>query len=219
MDFSYDLEITLKKKEMLSTIQRYDSTVNLLITSVIAIMSFGVIYGIEALLLTNLAIYLIGQKILMWKDLMAKHAMYCEVFLENDESRYHWEGINDESTDRDKQGKGGADTARDREIIWLSVGNCAVFIFFFLKGIKLSDTPDWSILTAIGVAFMIMLAIVSCVAIVIYFYNQPSVHENRQRWRRIFLDIQASRACEPSKGKTAPASAPQVSRDARQEDA
>ena len=106
MKINYIEEIAHKKAEINAAIDRYHSTVTFMITTVVAILSFGV--SVNSAIITFFGLIantLLWSKATIYKNVMAQHSAYCQVFLENDESGFLWETINHRITEKEEQNK------------------------------------------------------------------------------------------------------------------
>lgn len=176
MRFDKSGEMAIMKEDLLKAIEIYDNTIKFMITCTLTVISLGITVNSPILLfLTYPIIFLLGKKVFFWRDSVAKKGAYCSVFLEGDDSGYHWETINSIVPDGKREKKNRTiDFSKDLEINFLLLLNTAViFLKFYLIKTDQAGLEEYII---IGVAFV--LFIISAV----YFYRKDSVSEVRQMW-------------------------------------
>ena len=188
MEPNYELEITLKRDEILQTIGRHEFSLRFLITTTVTVIAFGLTTKIELIPLAHVLIFLLGRRVYLWHDELAKHAAYCMVFLENETSRYYWETINQASVAlaaRKKKEK-GIDVTTDKEIPFLIVITQLTFLWCYF------NSPVDTI-GVLGVPIMIISTIFAIGAFIWFFFYTASVYARREAWERIFRKIKADR--------------------------
>ena len=188
MEPNYELEITLKRDEILQTIGRHEFSLRFLITTTVTVIAFGLTTKIELIPLAHVLIFLLGRRVYLWHDELAKHAAYCMVFLENETSRYYWETINQASVAlaaRKKKEK-GIDVTTDKEIPFLIVITQLTFLWCYF------NSPVDTI-GVLGVPIMIISTVFAVGAFIWFFFYTASVYARREAWERIFRKIKADR--------------------------
>jgi len=188
MEPNYELEITLKRDEILQTIGRHEFSLRFLITTTVTVIAFGLTTKIELIPLAHVLIFLLGRRVYLWHDELAKHAAYCMVFLENETSRYYWETINQASVAlaaRKKKEK-GIDVTTDKEIPFLIVITQLTFLWCYF------NSPVDTI-GVLGVPIMIISTVFAIGTFIWFFFYTASVYARREAWERIFRKIKADR--------------------------
>jgi hypothetical protein len=187
MEPNYELEIKLKRDEILQTIGRHEYSLRFLITTSVTVIAFGLTTKIELIPLAHVLILLLGRRVYLWHDELAQHAAYCIVFLENETSKYYWETINQASVTlaaKEKKEK-GIDVITDKEIPFLIAITQLTFLwcyFYSLNALSVWDT-----------FLMITSTIFSIGLFIGFFFFTASVHTRRKAWEKIFREIKTDR--------------------------
>ena len=188
MEHNYELEIKLKRDEILQTIGRHEFALRFLITTTVTIIAFGLTTKIELIPLAHVLIFFLGRRVYLWHDELAKHAAYCIVFLENETSKYYWETINQASVElaaKEKKEK-GLDVLADKEIPFLIVITQLTFLWCYFDSL-VGTIGVWDI-------FLMMIStILSFGAFIWLFFFTASVYTRRNAWEKIFMEIKADR--------------------------
>ena len=188
MEPNYELEIKLKREEILQTITRHEFSLRFLITTTVTVVAFGLTTKIELILLAHVLILLLGRRVYLWHDELAKHAAYCMVFLENETSRYYWETINQASVTlaaKEKKEK-GIDVITDKEIPFLIALTQVTFLWCYFHS-HTSTIDVW------GALLMVLSTIFAVAAFIWLFFFTPSVYTRREAWEKIFSEIKTDR--------------------------
>ena len=173
------------KEELLNTTEIYDNSVKFLITSSLTVISLAITVNSPILLiLVYPIIFLFGRKVFFWRDSIAKKGAYCCVFLEGNDSGFHWESINSLPPKEKRTKKSRTiDFAKDLEINFLLLLNTAVV---FLKNFNFEEgTTDTAGYITLSVAVVLMLAIG------FYFLRKDSVSTVRAFWIEQFTIMKA----------------------------
>ena len=187
MEPNYEFEIQLKRKEILQTIGRHEYTLRFLITTAVTVIAFGLTTKIELIPLAHVLILLLGRRVYLWHDELAKHAAYCIVFLENETSRYYWETINQASVTlaaKEKKEK-GIDVITDKEIPFLVAVTQLTFLWCYFNSLDTLGVWDTSL--------MIVSTLFAVGIFIGFLFFTASVHTRREAWEKIFRKVKADR--------------------------
>ncbi|MFI3166462.1 MAG: hypothetical protein R3Y45_09375 [Bacillota bacterium] len=93
-------EYELLRSEIMSTIDKYDRYVRFMITSAITILALGLTTGKSIIILINLPlIFITGNKMSKWNEVMANISGYLVVYLERNLNFINWETrLNEQQT-------------------------------------------------------------------------------------------------------------------------
>ena len=194
MKLNYAQEISHKKAEINSAIERYHSTVTFMITTVLAILTFGV--SAHSSIITFFALIantLLWGKATVYKNVMAQHSAYCQVFLENSESGFIWETVNQRVSAREQEHK---QRSVNRYIEWEAIGMnvISLVVTVLLTVFANIKFEEWSIKTfvqcaeniswiqAVFLGITIITFLLSCLKVM----SSKNVHELRCHWIKIF---------------------------------
>ena len=194
MTLNYAEEIAHKKSEINSAIERYHSTVTFMITTVLAILTFGV--SAHSSIITFFAIIantLLWEKAAVYKNVMAQHSAYCQVFLENRESGFVWETVNHRVSAREHEHK---HRSVNRYIEWEAIGMNVISLVVTVLLTVFSDTAfnEWSVkafadcaekvtwVQAVFLGITTVTFMLSCLKVM----RSKNVHELRCHWIKIF---------------------------------
>lgn len=209
MKINYEIELNFKREEINSSIDRYNSAMSFLFTSVIAIISFAItMHSALICSFSLLAIYLLWKKICSWKDAIAQHSAYCQVFLENNQSGYHWETINHKMTKRiERDKKRNINNYKEYEVVALAI--ISELMIIVLTIFDLPNFYEYNIqqialslreLNSVQIVFILITVLLS-ICIISSFYRSETVHELRIKWIREFKMIKRKIHIAPNKEK------------------
>ncbi len=190
MKFNYELECKLKKEELLQTINRYDSSLKSMTTIVVSLITLGFTVKNPMIISLNYLIILLwGNKVFLWRDLMAQHAAYTIVFLENNDSKMHWETINHLLINKSQKSE-DINTNKDNEIIlliiitWISI----LLLYIYSTISELSNKISSITISAIQERlkpidyFLIGFSTFFMIILIISFSRKKSIHQMREQW-------------------------------------
>lgn len=197
MNINYTEEIAHKKAEINSAIDRYHSTITFMITTTIAILSFGVSIGSSIVTFFALiANMLLWKKASFYKNVMAQHSAYCQVFLENEESGFLWETVNQYVTEGEAKKH---QRTVNRYIEWEAIGMNVISLIMTVLFTVFSNIGfhEWTMIEFVQQCKNISWIQASFLLIVIFFFIvsgvkivcSKNVHQLRCEWIKIFQDL------------------------------
>ena len=150
MKINYIEEMRHKKEEINTCIERYHSTITFMITTVIAILSFGV--SAHSGIITFFALIasaFLWSKVVRYKNSIAQHSAYCQVFLENVESGFMWETVNHLATENENKNH---QKTINRYLEWEVLGINIISLVVTVLLTIFSDVSftDWSLVNFIN---------------------------------------------------------------------
>ncbi len=198
MEFECKTEYELNKTEILQIIERYETSVRAMFTVLISVLTLAITVNHAYITLVAYAIlYVWGRKIYMWREMVARHAAYAIVFLENDKLDIHQESVNHYATMLNPNPKDDLNKNNDKEINFFAITTWLLSIILTVsrklseQGVDESFSGIVEALKAINIfdGIFILLSSVVMVVVIVYFRNKDTVQKCRERWINLYMRI------------------------------